>query len=443
MKIITLVLPLILLFSNVDASPILVHTINLGGNSGSSISVSIRRGGFDSNEAARRRRIDALESKEKERLEKTRIADKKRYEAEYKKLEKKSGRDAAEAWRLKKEAEVRKAEASKHQDKIDSHFTFKTKNDSRNLEQWINLRAAREKQINATEWLTNQPSNLPFKKERETLIGMADLLIEAADYEYVEKNIQNGDRLVNLANQALDTVMDFLPGVSLVKDVISLITGVNPITGENLGKLEKSIILGSIFLPSVLTGFTKGISKTAAILSKIIKNSPLRAKNAKALLPLINESDKLLASIFKNSQEARGFLPKVGELSDKIIDSAKLLGAKTAESINDFSLTISDLFANEAGAIGKLEGKIKNTAALTNKMKLAAKPLEHMKNPHRAVPAEILALAIKHGKKIPDPQRTEGAHMYLVKMFKNGKEYNLEVLYKESEKMILHFKYSN
>ncbi len=63
-----------------------------------------------------------------------------------------------------------------------------------------------------------------------------------------------------------------------------------------------------------------------------------------------------------------------------------------------------------------------------------------MNNPGRFVPVQTLIQAIKHGTASADPQGTK-AIMYTIEMFKNGKAYNLEVLYDKASNTILHFLY--
>ncbi len=71
----------------------------------------------------------------------------------------------------------------------------------------------------------------------------------------------------------------------------------------------------------------------------------------------------------------------------------------------------------------------------------STKAAEHMANPGRAVPVQILKQAIKGSKGLADP-RGSRALMHTTEMFKNGKAYNLEVLYDKATNSIWHFKYS-
>ncbi len=81
-------------------------------------------------------------------------------------------------------------------------------------------------------------------------------------------------------------------------------------------------------------------------------------------------------------------------------------------------------------------------ALMQRPLRFAATPLEHMKNPDRFVPVHILRLAIKYGKRFPDPQGKAGLFMYRCQMTAHGgKKYMLEVLVRESDYTILHFLY--
>ena len=66
---------------------------------------------------------------------------------------------------------------------------------------------------------------------------------------------------------------------------------------------------------------------------------------------------------------------------------------------------------------------------------------ERMGNPGRSVPVQTLKDAIKYGKGLPDPQGTN-ATMFYTTMEKNGKMYNLEVLYDFKSNTVLHFEYT-
>ncbi|HRP03143.1 MAG TPA: hypothetical protein PLE30_10900 [Candidatus Kapabacteria bacterium] len=69
------------------------------------------------------------------------------------------------------------------------------------------------------------------------------------------------------------------------------------------------------------------------------------------------------------------------------------------------------------------------------------KAASHMADPARFVPVQILDLAIKYGTSVTDT-RGSRAILYSIELFKNGKKYNLEVLYDKVTNSIWHFQYS-
>jgi hypothetical protein len=89
--------------------------------------------------------------------------------------------------------------------------------------------------------------------------------------------------------------------------------------------------------------------------------------------------------------------------------------------------------------VGAMRATFKGLSA--RKLKFTATTLERMAVETRFVPVHILHLAIKYGKRGPDPQGVKNAFMYTIKMMRKGKEYDLEVLVRESDWTILHFVY--
>lgn len=65
-----------------------------------------------------------------------------------------------------------------------------------------------------------------------------------------------------------------------------------------------------------------------------------------------------------------------------------------------------------------------------------------MENPDRYVPVDFLQDTIKNGTGVPDPAGTSDALMYYSQMTRNGKLYNLEVLYDEATNTVFHFEYT-
>lgn len=66
---------------------------------------------------------------------------------------------------------------------------------------------------------------------------------------------------------------------------------------------------------------------------------------------------------------------------------------------------------------------------------------QHMGESGRQVPVQTLQDAIRYGEAMPDP-RGSNATMYYTTMYKNGKMYNLEVLYDATTNTVYHFEYA-
>jgi RHS repeat-associated protein len=92
--------------------------------------------------------------------------------------------------------------------------------------------------------------------------------------------------------------------------------------------------------------------------------------------------------------------------------------------------------ANEAST-----GISKVSSVVTKGLNFTKTTESRMENPGRFVPVQTLQKAIEFGIKEPDPRGSE-AMMHYTTMFKNGSEYNLEVLYNEATNTIYHFEYT-
>ncbi len=70
----------------------------------------------------------------------------------------------------------------------------------------------------------------------------------------------------------------------------------------------------------------------------------------------------------------------------------------------------------------------------------SSKAAKHFTNPARKVPLQIMDDVIKNTKGLPDPRGSK-ALMHYSRMTKNGKSYNLEILYDKGSNSIWHFQY--
>lgn len=113
------------------------------------------------------------------------------------------------------------------------------------------------------------------------------------------------------------------------------------------------------------------------------------------------------------------------------IRTAPKVAALTATRISARVLAISVLGAMRTAFKGLSVRSLKFTAITAARMATKG----------RYVPTHILHLAIKYGKRVADPQGVKGAFLYTTKIFRNGTEYTLDVVVRESDWTILHFLY--
>ena len=96
-------------------------------------------------------------------------------------------------------------------------------------------------------------------------------------------------------------------------------------------------------------------------------------------------------------------------------------------------------FAGATGTAGA--GAEQAVIRLAARLRFTQTTAAHMANPARHVPRHILADAILHGTRMPDPQGAAGAVKIVSTVFRNGQRYVLEIIYRESDNTILHFVY--
>ena len=87
------------------------------------------------------------------------------------------------------------------------------------------------------------------------------------------------------------------------------------------------------------------------------------------------------------------------------------------------------------------ECEIDATTKLAEELKFTETIGAHMEEAGRYFPRHLLAEAIEHGERMPDPEGVEGTIKIEQQVFVNGKEKTLEIIYRESDQTILHFMY--
>jgi hypothetical protein len=78
---------------------------------------------------------------------------------------------------------------------------------------------------------------------------------------------------------------------------------------------------------------------------------------------------------------------------------------------------------------------------LAGELKFTATTAARMATKGRFVPVHILRLAVRYGARAVDPQGARAAFEYTIPMIKNGVQYTLKVVLRETDNTILHFHY--
>ena len=115
-------------------------------------------------------------------------------------------------------------------------------------------------------------------------LSAAELLLHLADAHFSAGSTQQGRETLSRANSCLSLVMDFIPGVSLAKDLISLFRGIEPITGEVLSKHEMGWIAASIFVPGSIKAAGREGWRVTKIFRKVIMGGDKRAEKISSLI---------------------------------------------------------------------------------------------------------------------------------------------------------------
>lgn len=114
-----------------------------------------------------------------------------------------------------------------------------------------------------------------------------------------------------------------------------------------------------------------------------------------------------------------------------------VLGGATVGGLLGWGFYAFGASVSATGLVSTAPGLYKT---LDKGVNFAATALQHMTEKARQVPVQVLVEAIKHGTATPDPRGGSGT-MYYIEMYRNNKQYILEVLYDVATNTIQHFKY--
>ncbi|MGR6873475.1 pre-toxin TG domain-containing protein [Pseudomonas sp. HK3] len=141
---------------------------------------------------------------------------------------------------------------------------------------------------------------------------LSEIGILMADEAYAQGDDQSGDEFLENSLTVLDSVLDFVPGISFIKDVTSIATGINPITGEEVSDTERAIMLGAIFAPAIVSGTAKVTVKVGKALQVLSQRGGRAGEQADNLVDSLRRSDEDMSKFVTNPCRATVAVPSSG-----------------------------------------------------------------------------------------------------------------------------------
>jgi hypothetical protein len=181
------------------------------------------------------------------------------------------------------------------------------------------------------------------------------------------------------------------------------------------------------------------VAQTAAQGTKAVKSTAKVARQIEGLEKGVKTA-KAVESIEKGAARATK-VEQVAQQTERVeyttkVGNAEEVAPQGAEVRKGSQLKTRPVCSGEkGGAKGFSAARSKELFNFTETI------LKHMNNPKRSLPVSILKNTIKNSKGLLDPRGTK-ALMYYVRITRNRKKYNLEVLYDKATNTIMHFKYS-
>ena len=178
---------------------------------------------------------------------------------------------------------------------------------------------------------------------------------------------------------------------------------------------------------------------------KVFRYSDETAEAVASGEKLLKESQTVYESFadMMSPDDAAKYLDFLENGSREGLTSAELAGVeKTDALLVSRKVEYEDVWdLRNAGDVLESGRKGGTYTNLDDGLNFSNKALEHMGESGCQVPVQTLQDAIRYGEAMPDPSGSS-ATMYYTTMYKNGKMYNLEVLYDEVTNMVYHFEYA-
>lgn len=123
--------------------------------------------------------------------------------------------------------------------------------------------------------------------------------------------------IVHNAKAVIDIAMDFTPGLSIAKDIITISTGINPVTNEIVGKTEIGLIIAGIMVPGAIKGAAKGVTKAAKIAKAAMDYKGAAANAARKIIEYLNKAETFIKSITSNASDVAEAAPEAKKTISK------------------------------------------------------------------------------------------------------------------------------
>jgi len=120
-----------------------------------------------------------------------------------------------------------------------------------------------------------------------------------------------------------------VPGISFVKNSLTIVTGINYITGQEVSNTERAILSAMLVMPSLLSGTAKGLMHSGVIFQKIAKSESAAAGLAGELATVVGKADQALSREVVQAEIGSG--KAVDDMVSEAGANAKRLGATEAE----------------------------------------------------------------------------------------------------------------
>jgi len=168
------------------------------------------------------------------------------------------------------------------------------------------------------------------------MLKAADLGIAAADQLYAVGDAINGEKALHVALLCLDIALDFVPGISFVKNSLTIVSGINSITGQEVSNTERAILSAMLVMPSLLSGAAKGLMHSGVIFQKIAKSESAAASLAGELATVVGKADRSLAAEVAQLEVGSGQI--VDGVIQEAVSAGRKGGGQAAEALEDLAV---------------------------------------------------------------------------------------------------------